>query len=119
MGGLSSFVLLELLLLHLHELTYQCGDLVGCGIQGEMTSIENVDFGLRHIFSVSFRLAGIEREIVLTPDYQQTRLLLAHPCLPFRVGVDIRSIIVEKVALNIGLAGLIEKSNSSVHKSGS
>src|SRR6202030_2088276 len=72
-------------------------------------SIEDEDFGVRHILSVSFRLAEIEREIVLTPDYQQTRLLLAHPCLPFRVGVDVRSIIVEKIALNVGLAGLIQK----------
>jgi hypothetical protein len=34
---------------------------------------------------------------------------LAHPRLPFRVGVDVRSIIVEKIALNVGLAGLIQK----------
>src|SRR2546423_14982561 len=74
-----------------------------------MTGIEDVDFGLRHILSISFRLAEIEREIVLTPDYQQTRLFLAHPCLPFPVGVDIRSIIVEKIALNVGLAGLVQK----------
>src|SRR5207237_238019 len=50
-----------------------------------------------------------EREIVLTPYVQETRLLLAHPCLPFRVGVNVRSIIVKKIALNLGLAGLIQK----------
>jgi hypothetical protein len=32
-------------------------------------------------------------------------VLLAHPCLPFRVGVHIGSIVVEEVALNVGLAG--------------
>src|SRR3984957_12744258 len=46
---------------------------------------------------------------MLTPDHAQSRLLLAHPCLPFRVGVYVGSIVVEKVALNLGLAGLVEK----------
>src|ERR1700759_2876512 len=74
-----------------------------------MTGIKDVDFGLRHIVSVSFRLAEIEGEIVLTPDYEQTRLLLAHPGLPFRISVDVRSIIVEEIALNFGLAGLVQE----------
>src|SRR6476646_2878334 len=108
-GGLSSFVLLELLLLDLHELTYQCGHLVGCGIEREMARIENVDFCLGYIFSVAFWFTGIERKIVLAPDHQQTRLLLAHPRLPFRISFHICSVVIEQVALNIGLAGLIEK----------
>ena len=49
---------------------------------------------------------GIEGEIVLTPNHEETWLSLLHPCLPFRVGVDVRSIIVEKITLNFGLAAL-------------
>src|SRR5205809_6830337 len=74
-----------------------------------MSSIEHVDFGLRHIFAIAFRLAGIEREIILTPDHEEARLGLLHPCLPLRVSVDVRPIIVEEITLNFSLAGLIEK----------
>ena len=37
------------------------------------------------------------------------RLFLAHPCLPLGVGVDVGSVVVEEIALNIGLAWLVEK----------
>ena len=74
-----------------------------------MTGVENVNFSVRNVLAVAFRLAGIEREVILTPDHEQARLLLAHPCLPFGVGVYIGSIIVEQIALNLGLAGLVEK----------
>jgi len=56
-------------------------NVIRCGIEREMTGIENVDFGLRHVLPVTFRLTGIEREIVLTPDYEQARLLSRiHSC---------------------------------------
>ena len=74
-----------------------------------MSSIEHADFGLRHILAIAFRLAGIEREIILTPDNEETRLGFLQPRLPFRVSVDVRSIIVEEIALDLGLARLIEK----------
>lgn len=75
-----------------------------------MTGIENMDFGLRHIPPVRFRLGKLEREIMLTPDHQQPRLLLTHPRLPSGVGLDVGSIVVEEVTLNVCLRGLIEKS---------
>src|SRR6202162_4085915 len=74
-----------------------------------MTGVENVNLSVRHVPAIGFRLQEVEREVILTPDHQQGRLLLAHPCLPFRVSVHIGSIIVEEVALNVGLAGLVEK----------
>src|SRR5260370_927518 len=46
---------------------------------------------------------------MLTPNRQQPRLPFAHPCLPLGVGVDIRAVVVEEVALNIHLAGLAKK----------
>src|SRR5579864_4870994 len=46
---------------------------------------------------------------MLAPDDQQARLLLAHPGLPLGIGVHIGSVIVEKVALDVSLARLIEK----------
>ena len=97
------------LLLLLHEVTNELRNLIRSGVECEMASIEDVDFGFRHIFAVTFRFSEIEREIVPTPNHEQTWLSLLHPCLPFRIGVDVRSIIVEKITLNFGLAGLVEK----------
>src|SRR5207302_3968631 len=44
-----------------------------------------------------------------SPKSREARLLLPHPCLPFRVGVHVRAVVVEEVALNVGLARLVEK----------
>ena len=74
-----------------------------------MTGVENVNLSVRHILTVALWFTEIERGVILTPYHQQTRLLLAHPGLPFRVGIHIRSIVVKEVALNLGLAGLAEK----------
>jgi len=71
-----------------------------------MTGIENVNLSFRHILAISFRLTEVEREIILPPNDKQARLLLAHPCLPFRIGVDVGSIVVKQIALNLCLGGL-------------
>ena len=52
----------------LHEVTNELRNLICGGVEREMTSIEDVDIGFRHIFAVTFRFSEIEREIVLTPD---------------------------------------------------
>src|SRR3984893_1072871 len=93
----------------LHEAPDKLRNLIRCSIEREMARIEDVDLGLRYVLAVAFRLPKVEREIVLTPNHQQPRLLLAHPCLPLGIGVDVRGVVVEEVALNVGLAGLIEK----------
>ena len=74
-----------------------------------MARVENVHLRLRHILTVTFRLAWIEREIVPAPNDQQLRLRLLHPRLPLRIGVHIRAIVVEKIALNLRLSRRIEK----------
>jgi len=87
----------------------QCGDFVCGGVQGEVAAIDDVDFGFGDITAVGLWLGGIERRLIPTPDHQQARLLLAHPCLPFRVGIDVGAVVVEEIALNLSLAGLINK----------
>ena len=74
-----------------------------------MTGVENVNLSVRQVLPVPLRFAEVKRQIVLAPDHQQARLLLAHPGLPFRVGVHIGSIVVEQITLNVGLAGPVEK----------
>src|SRR6266496_1518383 len=74
-----------------------------------MTCVENVHFGLRHVLALAFRLSGVEREIILPPNDEQSRLLLAHPCLPLWISVHIGSIIIKQIALNLRLPRLIQK----------
>src|SRR5580700_638100 len=75
-----------------------------------MTGVENVNLSLRYIPAIGFRLREVERKIILAPDYQQARLLFAHPCLPFRISVDVSAVVVKQVALNVGLDRLTEES---------
>jgi hypothetical protein len=56
------------LFLSLHELTYQCRNFIGFGIKREVSCVEHVHLGVRYVLAVAFRLANIEREIVLAPE---------------------------------------------------
>jgi hypothetical protein len=60
-----------------------------------MSSINDVYFSVRHITAIGFRLRGIERELILASDHQQVQLPFAHPGLPFRIGVDVRAVVVK------------------------
>ena len=74
-----------------------------------MTTVDNVHFGVGHISPVGFRLGGVKRRLILAPNHQQARLLLTHPGLPFGIVFDVGAVVVEEIALNLGLAGLTEK----------
>ena len=74
-----------------------------------MSGIEHVHFRLRHVLAITFRFAGIEREIVLAPDDEKLRLCLLHPRLPLRIGVDVRPVIVEEIALNLRLPRRVQE----------
>src|SRR6266404_5273131 len=93
----------------LHEAPDELRNLIRCGIEREMTRVQNVDFGLRHVMSIGLRFRKLERQVVFAPEDEKARLLLAHPSLPLGVGVDIRAVVVKEVALNVCLAGLVEK----------
>src|SRR5215470_10418730 len=66
-------------LLPLHEVTYQCCNLICFGIEREVACVEDVNFGFRHVPAIGLRLRDVERGVMLTPDHQQTQLPLAHP----------------------------------------
>jgi len=75
----------------------------------EMPRVENMNFGTGHVVAISFGLAQIERQIIFPPQHQQPRLGLLHPRLPFGIGLDISAVVVEEIALNIRLSGLVKK----------
>src|SRR5438552_1927942 len=74
-----------------------------------MARIENVDFGLGHVAAIGLRFRKLERQVVFAPEDEKSRLLLAHPSLPFGISIHIRAVVVKKVALNVGLGRLVEK----------
>src|ERR1700733_1345647 len=84
-------------------------DLIGSGVQGKMPSINDMHFGFRYVPAIGLRLRWVERELVLSPNHQQSRLLLAHPSLPLRIVLHVGAIVVKQIALNLSLAGLIEE----------
>ena len=53
-----------------HEAPNELRNFVRRGIEREMASVDDVHFGLWDIAAISFRLRGVEREFVLTPDHQ-------------------------------------------------
>ena len=73
-------------------------------IQGEVTCIEDVDLGPRHVLLACFRLRHVEGRVVAAPNHQQRRLPLAQPCLPGRVSGRVGAVVVEQVELNPILA---------------
>ena len=89
----------------MHELR----DLIRSPIEREMARIEDMDFGLRHVAAIGLGFRKLEGKVVFAPEDEKPRLPLAHPNLPLGVGVDVRAVVVEEVALNVGLAGLVEK----------
>src|SRR5208282_4115535 len=93
----------------LHEAPDELRNLIRSGVEREMSAVDDMDFGLRHVAAVGLWLRGVERGLILAPDHEQARLSVAHPRLPFGVVVDVCAVIVEEVALNFGLAWLIEK----------
>jgi hypothetical protein len=74
-----------------------------------VTRIQYVYFRVWHIFAIALRFAGIKRQVVLSPKHEKLRLSFLHPHLPFGVGVYVGSIVVEQVALDLRLAGTIQK----------
>ena len=57
-------------------------DLVVLLVQGEMASVEQVDFGIRQIALERLRTGSDERGIVPPPDHQNRGLVLTQSCLP-------------------------------------
>src|SRR5579864_5690638 len=74
-----------------------------------MAAVNDVDLGARNVLAVALRLARVKRCFVFAPDHEQPRLPFAHPLLPFRIGVNVSSVVVEKIALYLGLPGPIQK----------
>ena len=92
-----------------HKAPDELRDLIRRRIQCEVARIEDVDFGLRHVAAIGLRFRKLERQIVFAPNDEKPRLFVSHQNLPLRLSVGVRAVVVEEIALNVGLARLIEK----------
>ena len=81
---------------------YERGDLIGFCIE---RVLRRVCVSQRwYILAIAFRLAEVEREVVLAPEHQKPGVRLLQPKLPFRIGLDIRAVVIEEIALNLRLS---------------
>jgi hypothetical protein len=85
------------------------GNPIRGGIERKMACDEDINFRLRHVMALPILLAGIERKIILAPDYEQARFPPARPGLPPGISLDVCAVIVKEGALDVHLSGLIEK----------
>ena len=68
-------------------------DLLKAIFHGEMTRLQAVHFGLGKVLQVCFAALPGEEYVVLSPEIQRLRLLLAEKILPLRVQVNIPTVI--------------------------
>ena len=71
--------------------------------------VEYVDLRVRYVLAVAFRLSEVEREIVPAPEHQQPWLRFLYPFLPLWIGIDVRAIVVEEIALNLRLSWSVQE----------
>src|SRR6188768_1017947 len=86
------------------ESEHQRGDLVVLLIPREMAGLEQMYLGGRHVTLVRLAAWADERGIVLAPDHEGRRLVLAQPGLPGRIGGHVRPVVVQKRRLDLALA---------------
>src|SRR5260370_697020 len=91
------------------EAVNQVGNFICCRIQREVIAIDSLHLRLRNIAAERFRFGIIERKFVHAPKNGEGRLGLAHPLLPLWVGSDVGLVIVKQIALDVGLAWLVQE----------
>src|SRR6516164_368448 len=87
------------------ELADRRADFAGVGFEREVAGIEEVDFSVGQVTLEGFGARRNEERIVLTPDRQQRRSMLAEVGLERRVGRDIRGVVQQQVELDLVSAG--------------
>ena len=74
-------------------------------VQCEVPGIEQVDFRIWKILLEGLSTRRNEGRVVLAPDHEGRRLMVAEPRLPLRVGRDVAPVVIEQVHLNLSLTG--------------
>ena len=85
------------------------GDLLERVLDGEVAAVEHVQLGVRQVAQVGPPALGREEEVVLAPEDQRLRLVLAQERLPLRIQLDVRAVVVQQVELVPARAGPLEE----------
>lgn len=94
---------------HNEELPHQQGDGVPVGLQGEVPGAEQVVFERLQVSLVWLGSSSGEDLVVLSPNDQQRRLVLAEVLLPFRVQCRVAAVVEEQVELDFVVPLAVEQ----------
>ena len=79
------------------------------GFESKVTGIEEFHDGVRQVLFECPGAGGQEERVLITPNGQERRLLIAEILLKFRVQRHIAGIVFKEVKLDFYVTGLIEK----------
>ena len=91
------------------EVPHQLGDLVAVLLEGEVPGVEQVKLQVLQVALVGLGAGGREDLVVLSPDDQRRRLVLAEVCLPLRIERRIAAVAVEQGELDLVVARPVEQ----------
>ena len=74
-----------------------------------MARVEQMQLGLGQVAQIGARTVGGEDLVVLAPDDQRRRLLFAEELVEARIEVDVGSVVIEQIELNLHVAGSIQQ----------
>jgi hypothetical protein len=86
------------------ELADDIGDLAIVGLDCEVSSVKEMDLGVRIVAFESFGAGNQEKRIVLSPNGEQRWLSRSEIILELRVKCDVARIVQEKVELDLVIA---------------
>src|SRR5215475_6208689 len=95
--------------LTVQEIADERDHLVGLVLKREMTRVDQMKLEVAKVTLVGVSTVGRKYLVVLAPNDERRRLMLAEICLHLRIERHIGSIVVEQVHLDIAVARAIEK----------
>ena len=91
------------------EFPHQLGDLVAVRFQREVAGIEQVELQRLQVSLVRLSPCGRKDLVVLAPDDQHRRLVLAEILLPLRIQRRVAAVAEKHVELNLVVAWSVEQ----------
>src|SRR6266700_4132006 len=83
------------------KVSNQASDLVAVRLEREVTRVEQVDLGFRQVAAVRRRPVSQEDGVILAPDDQGWRLMVAKILLEARIQRHVAAVIVKEVELDL------------------
>ena len=90
------------------KFTHKGGNLRMMAFEGKVSAGDEMDFGIGQVALEGFGSSGDERRIVLAPDSQQRRLVVAKVLLELRIKSQVRAVVEDEVVLHLGTSGQID-----------